>query len=196
MSENPFAPLPATAPVPTDPRAVFRDGHHVCTPVTATWPARCVRCNAEVPAADRRLDLTWTPRWVYLLILLGLLLALIAQVFVRRKVTLQVGFCAACAGRRRKLLGGWGAALGLALVGLCSGASGSSAIMAGSVILALVALGGLVVCHPLVTVDRVYGERAWIRAGAVFVASLPAGRAPPPAIDPLSLAGSRPQLDD
>lgn len=196
MNENPFAPLPATAPVPTDPRAVFRDGHHVCTPVTATWPARCVRCNAGVSAADRRLDLTWTPRWVYLLLLLGVLFAVIAQVFARRKVNLHVGFCAACARRRRRLLGAWSATLGLALVGLCSGAAGSSAVMAGSVILALVALGGLVLCHPLVTVDRVYGERAWVRAGAAFVASLPAGRAPPAAIDPLSLAGSRPRLDD
>jgi hypothetical protein len=174
MRDNPFAPLPTT---PTggggETGVLSRDGKWIVKPLTATWPERCVVCNASVPASDFNAKLTWTPRWVIFVFLVSRLIGLILFFVKRKTINLHVGLCEAHRGARRTkmwigggvmaaamMFGGAGIALNAgALIGL-----GGLTFLGGIVVMALGAM--------VVKAHKVEGDLAWVTAGQAFTDSI------------------------
>lgn len=176
MALNPFAPLPEETVTPRQlaPHMadVVRDRDLVRTPVNATWPCRCVRCNADVPSADRELALWWTPTWVWWLLpalgVWGLAVALMGK-----RVRVRVGLCDACARRHRNLLAAFVGMLAVGVTVGCAGADEPGFFRAGALI-TLVGVAGLIVGPKIARPSLVIGDLAWVRVGPAFTESLPA----------------------
>lgn len=189
MNVNPYAPLPTTPPLasPDTTSAPVRDGRDARTRVEATWPCRCVVCNAEVPTAGSTLNLWWHPRWVYVFVPIPLIFV---PLFLTtgRTVRLRVGLCPACGWRRRLRIAGAVALLGASFL-LCAGFD----LGRPPALVLFVAAAGIYMVGG-VRATRVVGDVAWVRAGRAFVASLPERPLAPGEV--LELGGSAPSLDD
>lgn len=134
MPLNPYEALPGNPLAPGGAQGLTSDGKYVITAVTATWPARCVKCNRGVPSAAYHAKLTWTPRWVIIVFLLSRLIGLILFFMKRRTVNLHVGLCEEHTERRRMHLFVWGGTLGMSVLMGVGGAamdSGVALVLAG-----------------------------------------------------------------
>lgn len=173
MPLNPYEALPGS-PTPTGgTEGLTRDGKYVITAVTATWPARCVKCNRGVPAAAYHAKLTWTPRWVIFVFLLSRLIGLILFFVKRRTVNLHVGLCEEHTERRRMHLFIWGGTLGMSvLMGVGGAAMDSGAALAVAGLAFFTGLIGLALTAAVLRVHKVQGEQAWVLAGEPFLHSL------------------------
>ncbi len=78
-----------------------RDGKLILTSDGACLPRRCVKCNIATEDRVKR-KLFWHHPGFYLLILPGFLVYVIVALCVRRKATIEVGFCQRH--RRRRIL--------------------------------------------------------------------------------------------
>ena len=113
-SHNPYAPPVADVEAPPDGADLRRDGRLVRMGIGARFPDRCVRCNQ--PAGGQRVErsLYWRPAWwrwttggsllilfagsgmsVFLSALFVLFLVgfVVADIFVRRRVVIELGLC-------------------------------------------------------------------------------------------------------
>lgn len=101
---NPFQPISFTNQGISE---VTAEGDFVRTPLKATWPPRCVVCNADVPAADFNAKLVWYPRWVIFVFLLSRLIGLVLFFIKRKQLNLHVGLCEEHKSMRRQgMIGG------------------------------------------------------------------------------------------
>ena len=180
--DNPYSPLPTSLGTSDLTGEIVQDGNLVRTPVTATWPSRCVKCNASVPAPDFKARLQWYPRWIPLLFLIGWPIALIVMMVKRRWVNLQIGLCDTHRQSRRMWIAGFFGAFAFGVLVAFAGFSvgrpneGIGAIVGFlGIIGAFVGLiGGLLAIPPL-RVTRVEGDVAWVKVKPEFLASLPRG---------------------
>ena len=96
--------------VPTGNAAgVWRRRRELVVARHAALPDRCVKCNAAAHGVQLKRKLYWHHPALYLMILFpGLLIYAIVAIIVRKRATLQVGFCAAHRSlRRRDIYIGW-----------------------------------------------------------------------------------------
>lgn len=199
---NPFTELPTT----TQPNrlsesaaadvVLCRDGADIVSPVRATWPARCVRCNVAVTAPKHSITLSWFPFWVYLVGLMGFLFGVLVWWWTRRQAWLTVGVCGECReARQRRMNACWGA-LAVSGLGLYLAVGASPVFTWVAAVTGLASLIGLVRYDALVSVRRIEGDRAWVRAGPAFANSLATGTPSFASLDQALIAGSRPNLED
>lgn len=154
---------------------LWRTKSQLVTSSGATFPDRCVRCNAPANGYRLKRQLYWHPPAYYLLILLGLLIYAIVAICIRHKAVLHIGLC-----ERHRVRRKWGivsCTLGvLAGLGLfITGAVGDI----GSLILPgiLLFLGGVI--HGVITGVRISPvkmtkEHVWLRGvNKDFLAELP-----------------------
>lgn len=91
--ENPYIPSTAALESPSVPRAhhaIHRDGDLLVIRDGAVLPARCLKTNRPIGASDYTATkkVYWTPGWVWALLLLSPLIALIVAAILQKKATL------------------------------------------------------------------------------------------------------------
>lgn len=178
--------LPYATPVAFQPAGVWRDGATLVAHRNATFPDRCVKCNAAADGKRWNRKLYWHHPAFYLLIIFpGLLIYVIVALCIRKSAKVSVGLCRKHrAVRRNGILLGW-------LIGLL-GISG----MIGSVMVADVRiyrnstvplwmlLGGIalflfgliwgMIRSRVVAPTRIDEQYVWLRgAGPAFLGELP-----------------------
>lgn len=174
---NLFAPLPTEVPFDTEALETLdlrQAGGLVETPTSGRWPARCVRCNVGVPAADFEATLAWYPRWLGLLFLAFWPLALVMQGSLKETVRIDIGMCTPHRVSRTQRLVAFGSTLVLGVAAFLGGAAiESQPVLLFGAAAGIVGLAGTLLFHAPLKVVRVDGYVAWIRVGAPFLASLP-----------------------
>jgi len=91
--ENPYAPSVTTlasSPPPLRPGGYHREGDLLLIRDGTVLPARCIKTNQPITARDwtRAAKIHWTPPWVWVLLLLSPLVALIVAAILQKKATL------------------------------------------------------------------------------------------------------------
>ena len=64
-------------------------------------PAACIKCGATVGLSRYKYERTYTPRWLYIGLVFGLIPAALLMLIISRKHQIMVYFCAACRNRYR-----------------------------------------------------------------------------------------------
>lgn len=122
--ENPYSP-PVAPPDPTYPKVhqstgYFADGHLLVIRDGAILPSRCIKTNQPIGPADwtKTKKLTWTPQWVWLLILVSPVVLIIVAIIVQKKANLTISLSRPIRSKQVKQSAfGWcGAALGLVIL--------------------------------------------------------------------------------
>lgn len=102
--QNPYA-TPVAVGMPPLPQSVssyyFRDGDLLVIRDGAVLPSRCVHTNQDVGPEDwtKRTRMTWTPPWVFVLILVNILVLLIVAMCVNKKAWLTYSLSRQARGR-------------------------------------------------------------------------------------------------
>ena len=127
----------------------YRDGEFLVIRDGAVLPARCIHTNLEIGPDDwtKRERLTWTPPWVFLLILINLIVLVVVALCVNKKAWLTYSLSREARGkliRRRSIafvvfLAGVAAAIGCGI-----GIEGDMAVGL-AILCSLVALIALIV---------------------------------------------------
>lgn len=92
---------------------VWRSGKQLVTPLDATLPQRCIKCNEPTNDKQMKRKLYWHSPAIYLIILVGLLIYVIVAMCCRKKATVLVSICPKHrAARRNVILVGWLLVLG------------------------------------------------------------------------------------
>lgn len=100
----------------------LRDGKLLVVRKGATFPDRCVRCNAPAEGYRLRRNLSWHHPLIYLILLANLLIYIIVALVVRKTAKLEVPLCPEHrASRRNVLLMAWGLVLASVPVGIALG---------------------------------------------------------------------------
>lgn len=116
----------------------WRDGKLVLTSDGACLPGRCVKCNVATEDRVKR-KLFWHPPAVYLVIFVGLLFYVVVALIVRKKATIEVGFCETHRKRRMMdILFGWIGFLG-GIVVMVGGFANETPLIGGAGIILMVA---------------------------------------------------------
>lgn len=88
-------------------KGVWRDGKNVVMRKDAQLPPRCIKTNEPAETWLSR-NLIWHPPWVYVLIVLGLLLYVVAALIIQKRATIKVGLTVEEAKKRsRTILIAW-----------------------------------------------------------------------------------------
>jgi hypothetical protein len=175
---NPFAPLPSGSPSGTvlydRPGEIFQSGGVIQSPLIATWPPRCVKCNRDVSGPFFRAKMTWYPRWTIIVFVLSRLIGLILMMIKRRTVVLELGLCDEHrALRKRNMLIGVGV-MGLGVLLFAAGIQADAVpLLLGGPVALIVGIVVTAMGHATVRVQKVEGEVAYIKASDAFTASLP-----------------------
>lgn len=99
---NPFAAPESEGPAsPAGAEGCWRDGDLLVARNGAELPRRCVKCNGAVTGDAVKVPVQWMPRWVFALLLLGMLPYLIAFLITRRQGVVHVHLCDAHRQRRQ-----------------------------------------------------------------------------------------------
>lgn len=170
---NPFAPLPTQSVAVGESTVLRREGQDIVTPINTTWPARCIKCNASVPAADYVAKVQWVPRWVIFVFVLSNLIGLILFFVKRRRFTLQVGLCAEHRAARTRNMWIGGAVMGAGALFVMAGISMDIEVL--GILGGMAALGGLIglaIASNLFRIMKVEGDFAWVRGSGPFYDSL------------------------
>jgi len=80
---------------------IWAQGKKVFAKDGANFPPRCIQCNSPDTLKWKLRSLTWAPPYLYLVLLVGLIPAIIILMIFQRKAKIQTASCAAC---RKKLL--------------------------------------------------------------------------------------------
>lgn len=104
-------PQPGASPPPM-PGAMapqlWRQNNILLVAAGLPLPDVCVKCAGPADGRRRTLKLLWHERWIYLLILVAVIVYAVVATILNKKATLEIGYCARCAARRRNhLLVGW-----------------------------------------------------------------------------------------
>jgi drug/metabolite transporter superfamily protein YnfA len=105
----PLHPAPTPPPLPgaVTPQ-LWRQGNILLVPSGLPLPDVCVKCAGPTDARRRVVKLLWHEQWIYLLILVAVIVYAVVATILNKKTTLNIGYCARCAARRRNhLLIGW-----------------------------------------------------------------------------------------
>ena len=168
-----------------EPSMLHREFKLVVAPINASFPTRCLKCNAPVePERMKRKTMYWQhPAW-YATLLLGVWVGVIILICVRTKTSVTFGLCAEHRTKRRNLvLIGWGIALSglglfvLAFMLTASDASQHSPLVPvawlGGVVLVFASLIWAVFATATISIRRIDGNRVWFGgAGKAFLSSL------------------------
>ncbi len=198
-SFNPYAPPGSEIVPPSTGSGASGDGGLVRIELEGQLPDRCIRCNG--PAEGYRLErsLYWRPVWwkwtswgSVLLTFTGgmanpiVLIAFwpvvicvwVADLFVRRKVVVEVGLCRGHRRVRQGLMAGFAVSWAVIIALVAATFNGYRAMDNGLfwiVVLGMFLLGVAVSLLYRVGVKQVIGEHLWLQgAGRPFVHSLPA----------------------
>jgi len=176
VEANPYSPpsVPTHATGVGSPgEGVFQDGQVLVASRNASFPDRCLKCNAAAEGYRLKRRLTWHgPQWYFLILLNILIYALVAS-FVQEKMNVLVGLCDVHRRRRTRLLG---LGFGIPLLGIagCSMAMENPNAFGIGTLSVLVGLVLLVVGSQLVKAESIDERFARIRgADPRFLASLP-----------------------
>lgn len=125
---------------------VWRDGNELVALVDAPLPPRCVKCNRPVHGTIKPRTFFWHSPWLFLLVLINLLIALIVVAIVRKKSVHPAALCEEHATLRRKvILGAWATALAAPFIGVGVAAiAGDLGGLVGAGVTVLLVLGALV----------------------------------------------------
>ena len=173
---NPYAPPRADTDLETQfggsAVGLRREGNLLVIPAQgASFPARCVTCNA---AAHKRLKrkLFWHAQGYYALICVGALIYVIVAMIVRKSAQFEIALCELHATRRRNgILLGW---IGVPLLFVAAMALLDRAPLLGSVLL-FAAVGVMITSLLMVrnvTAARIQDGQAWLKVGAPFLDSI------------------------
>jgi len=188
-----FAPISsaqaAGAPVPVlsyrnaaaDPGGVgvWSEGRVIVASDNATFPARCVKCNAPADGPPYQRKLFWHHPAIYLVLLFNIIIYAIVALCVRKKGIVYPSMCKRHKRRRMAfIIGGWLSIPASVVCFVLAGESNNSDISACMIILGIVVLlGGLitgVIGSRIVVPSRIDGGYLWLKgAGREFLASLP-----------------------
>lgn len=148
---NPYSP-PAAAIEPAfggvvteDDAKAWRDGKDLVVLVNAPLPPRCVKCNKRVHGTIKPRAFHWHSPWLFLLILINLIIALIVVLIVRKKSSHPAALCEEHAKARGKIiLGAWAVALAGPFVGAAIAGMGDAGGVLGTIVAGMMMLGALV----------------------------------------------------
>lgn len=148
---NPYSP-PTAAIEPAfggiaseDATKVWRDGNELVALVDAPLPPRCVKCNRPVRGTIKSRTFYWHSPWIFLLVIVNLLIAMIVAVIVRKKSSHPAALCEEHAALRRKIiLGAWAAALAGPFVGVAIAGLGDPGVLIGVLVAVVMVLGALI----------------------------------------------------
>jgi hypothetical protein len=115
---NPYAPTKASlaaAEVKHQTGGVWRDGKHVLVAHGASFPQRCVKCNAEVGGQSKVRKVHWHHPSIYLLLLVYVIVYVVVAAIMRKTAQIDPCLCDEHARKRRRWIWtGWlGALFGL-----------------------------------------------------------------------------------
>lgn len=148
---NPYSP-PTAAIEPAfgglaseDDTKVWRDGNELVVLVDAPLPPRCVKCNRPVHGTIKLRTFYWHSPWLFLLVFINLLIAMIVMVIVRKKSSHPAALCDEHAKYRwQVILGAWAVALAAPFIGVAISGVGDFGGILGACIAVLLILGALV----------------------------------------------------
>lgn len=155
-----------STPLATSPDLIRRHGNRLLVWDGAVLPPRCIRTNAPIGQNDRTITkrMAYTPGWVWIFILAGLLIALLLAVILQKRFTIAYCLSEAEAIRRRnRLIVGWlllPSSLVMAVLGGIASGEGStwgSAGLVAGILLLLTSMVLLVSANPLTVVGHKNG---------------------------------------
>ena len=85
------------------PRGAWAAGDLLIVSPQAVLPPFCIKCGRPAELETLRKTFSWHPRWVYILILTGLLIYIIVALVLRKSITLQIPLCSTHRERYRAL---------------------------------------------------------------------------------------------
>jgi hypothetical protein len=173
---NPYAPPRADTDLDTKfggaTVGLRREGNLLVIPTQgASFPPRCVMCNA---AAHKRLKrkLFWHAPGYYALICVGALIYVIVAMIVRKSAAFEVALCELHATRRRNgILLGW---IGVPLLFIAATVLMDQAPFLGPILM-LAGVGVLITALLMVrnvTAARIQDGQAWLKVGQPFLDSI------------------------
>lgn len=153
----------------------WRDGKLMVVVDGMELPNQCVKCGSHEGVSRKAKKFYWHPTWVFLLLLLNVLIALIAALLTRKKVKLG---CSLCSQHRQRnligqLIGGLCIAGGIA--GVIWAGIDSSAIVGVMAVLVLIAgITFVLTWGRVVVIRKIKNQRAWLHGvDPTLVDSLP-----------------------
>ncbi|MEN3334510.1 MAG: hypothetical protein V7641_3875 [Blastocatellia bacterium] len=170
-SQAGMSPVPAyggppafNAQSPWSSTGVWQQKNMLVMHKQATLPDRCVKCNR--PANGRRLNKTfsWHHPALYLLVVVGLLIYVIAALIVRKTAVLHLGLCDEHFSKRRTdIWVSWGIlALSVALIILGAATNLPALFLIGIVLIFVAAIYGAVSAN-LVAVQKIDEQYVWLK---------------------------------
>lgn len=152
-----------------------REGRLLVASRKATFPDRCVKCNAEAHGYRLKRNLYWHhPAYFLILVICNIFAYALVAIFVKRTALFRVGLCPLHRRRRRTaILFGWFCIL--LSFGLIAAAveweAWSLAIASGACALFGIVYGGI--RSQVITAKKIDKRTVWIRgAGVAFLESL------------------------
>lgn len=172
FSKNPYQP-PKSRVVDTNNWPLFQRGKYVVLQPGATWPDRCIKCNA--PASYKKnLTMAYVNPWIYLSILVSILITVILALIFQKKFKISLPLCELH--RRRRLqwmVINWllfALAIGLIILGIAN----HFEWLTGIGFLVLLVLMITLLATRLGYIAKYRDQRIWIRGtGNKFRESLP-----------------------
>lgn len=141
----------------------WRDGKLMVVVDGMELPDKCLKCGSREGLGRKTKKCYWHPGWVFLLLLLNILIALIAALITRKKVTLTYSVCAEH--RKRYLLGQLFGGLGLigGIAGVIwAGMESSAVIGVAAAVLLIAGIIFLLTWGRVFVIRKIRRERAWL----------------------------------
>jgi hypothetical protein len=180
-NHNPYAPMKASLKAPAAgilQDGVWRDGDQVVVTHGASFPKRCVKCNAPAEAPSKVRRVYWHHPAIYLLFLAYAILYIIVAMILRKSMEIDPCLCEEHASKRRQWIWfGWiGSIFGL--IGIPVIAAGAGLDMGPALLLAFVCFIGCAAAGSMnariLYAKRIDSEYARLKgADRRFLAGLP-----------------------
>jgi hypothetical protein len=154
---------------------LWRSGNELVIRQGATFPDRCIKCNAPTARKPSR-TLAWAPSWVTLLVLLSPVVAIIVYYLIRATMPVQMGVCERHLRRRQLgIILGWSlAGLGAVMI-IVAIARESGVLGLIGVVLPIAGLVTAIFMTPLYTISRIEHNFAYLKkVSPDFLNALPA----------------------
>lgn len=89
--------------------SVWATGNKVLARDGSLFPPRCIKCNSPDNLKWKIRQLTWAPPYLYVVLLIGVIPALIILMLLQRKAKVQMAVCTVCRKKvRMRALIAWG----------------------------------------------------------------------------------------
>jgi hypothetical protein len=92
------------AHIPGPKGSIWRRKKDFVIPIGAEMPDVCIRCNEPAHGYRLKRNVWWHSRWIYLLILAGILIYAIVALIVRKKAFVNIGLCGIHRKQRRNAI--------------------------------------------------------------------------------------------